>query len=240
MSRIGFNSPNNCHFIPGRERYRLQNYIQNVMWAFVPKIKSAELAKLALNEPPKCTDAESIRSWVFYSSDGDIQVFNKKTNWFRIQLNTMLRIGGDCLKLMTRIHGQCECHGYVEGKNRKWLADIIEKGLSKEFIEYEGLVSFLRDNNVEPVVMDYSVTNSFPTRVSLSSNSKMDRIEFENFENLDKKDQWEIAMKDLRNLSEGLEITPDNWDSFVFGEGFDIFDVLNYVQQIRENNKAVK
>jgi hypothetical protein len=43
---------------------------------------------------------------------------------FSAILNTTLAIGSDPLKLYARLHGQCEVHTFVEGKNRNWLADI--------------------------------------------------------------------------------------------------------------------
>jgi hypothetical protein len=32
------------------------------------------------------------------------------------------------VRFLARLHGQCEVHGWVAGKNRAWLADIIETG----------------------------------------------------------------------------------------------------------------
>lgn len=42
--------------------------------------------------------------------------------------NTALVLGSDAVKMAARIHAQCEIHGYFEGKNRKWAADIVRKG----------------------------------------------------------------------------------------------------------------
>jgi hypothetical protein len=48
---------------------------------------------------------------------------------FELQLNSAMRVGGDVVKLMARLHGACEIHTWVAEKNRAWLADIIELGL---------------------------------------------------------------------------------------------------------------
>ncbi|GAA4304598.1 hypothetical protein GCM10023178_11830 [Actinomadura luteofluorescens] len=32
------------------------------------------------------------------------------------------------MRFLARLHAQCELHGYVEGPNRAWLADVIDQG----------------------------------------------------------------------------------------------------------------
>lgn len=85
---------------------------------------------------------------------------------FTLTLNTVVAIGGDALRLMARIHGQCEIHGWVDGKNRAWLADIMQEGrdlgLFRENQGWEGVITFLRSRDDEPVVTSYSVCSGFP------------------------------------------------------------------------------
>ena len=65
-----------------------------------------------------------------------------------VQLNTALAYGSDPIKLMAYIHGQCEIHLWVAGKNRAWMANIIEKGLQEKIYRkdmgWEGVVELLK------------------------------------------------------------------------------------------------
>jgi hypothetical protein len=100
-------------------------------------------------------------------------------------LNTVLAIGNDALKLAARLHGQCEIHAWVDGKNRAWLADMMQSGLDCGVFRrgfpfrdgpgpdaperwstqgWEQVMALLRSSDDEPVVTSYSVGNSFPNR----------------------------------------------------------------------------
>lgn len=48
---------------------------------------------------------------------------------FDVALNTALGVGNDSLRLLARIHAQCEIHAYCMGSNRRWLAGLISKGV---------------------------------------------------------------------------------------------------------------
>lgn len=107
-----------------------------------------------------------------------------------VELNTALVAGSDPVRLAAKIHGWCETHCYVEGPDRKWLADIIDEGL-RAGIYRRGLwwvdrpcdgpaenepdrqwsdqgwgdvLDLLRESDDGPVVLSYSVTDSFPNR----------------------------------------------------------------------------
>ncbi|MCP9976488.1 hypothetical protein [Actinomadura madurae] len=99
-------------------------------------------------------------------------------------LNTALAVGSDPVKLLARIDGQCELHGYVEGPNRAWLADIIDQGLADGVLRrtlryqphpdtpredwptrplgWDDVTAFLRARDDEPVVMSDSTMDGFP------------------------------------------------------------------------------
>jgi hypothetical protein len=95
---------------------------------------------------------------------------------FTVVLNTACKVGNDSIRLAARIHGQCEIHGYVEGINRAWLADLMQAGLDAglyrrqhpaqpEFGQgWEEVMVLLRARDDEPVVMSYSVCDQFPNR----------------------------------------------------------------------------
>jgi hypothetical protein len=94
-----------------------------------------------------------------------------------LALNTALLLGNDTVKFLARLQGQCEIHGYVEGPNRAWLADIIERGVADGILrggmgwdgppdhphgKGGGVIPLLRSRDDEPVVTSYSVCDSFP------------------------------------------------------------------------------
>lgn len=94
-----------------------------------------------------------------------------KLDLYHLGLNTAVAMGSDPVRLLAKLAGQCEIHAYVEGKNRAWLADIIEAGVRDNILRtwkqdqypgWPGVVELLRSRDNEPVVASYSVTNTFP------------------------------------------------------------------------------
>lgn len=107
----------------------------------------------------------------------------KPVSAFSLVLNTAVRVGNDAVKLAARIHGQCEIHCWCEGKDRAWLAGIIDQGLALGVFRkslapgnpdgsrgepykmgWEDVTALLRSRDDEPVVMSYSVCDGFPSR----------------------------------------------------------------------------
>lgn len=100
-----------------------------------------------------------------------------------VELNTALVAGSDPIRLAAKIHGWCESHCWVEGQDRMWLADIIDQGLDAGLYRrgfwyadqsdgpkdkwssqgWEEVQTLLRSRDDEPVVMSYSVGDSFPS-----------------------------------------------------------------------------
>jgi len=105
-----------------------------------------------------------------------------------IELNTALAVGSDPVRLAAKIHGWCESHAFVEGKDRAWFASVIDEGLKAGIYRrgiwyvdrvcdgpvaeqsdrkwssqgWEEVQAFLRERDDEPVVMSYSVCEQFP------------------------------------------------------------------------------
>lgn len=105
-----------------------------------------------------------------------------------IELNTALAAGSDPVRLAAKVHGWCESHAFVEGKDRAWLAGIIDEGLRTGIYRrgiwyvdrpcngpaadqpdrkwssqgWEEVQAFLCERDDEPVVMSYSVCDQFP------------------------------------------------------------------------------
>ena len=69
-------------------------------------------------------------TWLSVGTEDFIHPFNrnKKIEHFSVVLNTALEAGNDVVKLMARIHGQCEIHCFVRKENIEWFADLLQKG----------------------------------------------------------------------------------------------------------------
>lgn len=166
---------------------------------------------------------------------GEIAFGDVRTDGFTLQLNTAWHFG-DVMRLAARIHGQCEVHGFVEGPNREWLAGIIERGYGKIFRKetqgYEGwgqVIELLKEADDSPVVMSYSGTENFPNPMG---DARFSGDAIDDFYELPSAERWDIALVALRKkeaAGHGLELKPEGWDDFHFGERADCFDVLDYV-----------
>jgi hypothetical protein len=172
---------------------------------------------------------------------------------FDLQLNTIVDIGSDSLIFVARVHAQCEIHGYVMGNNREWLANIIEKGLDTKILREEtqgygkgwrDVIELLKKDSETPVVMDYSVTESFPhappTEFECICSEEAENNEedcphcgyYIDFDELSYKKQWEKSFKWLRECSESLEMKPENWSEMGFGDGKTVFDLIKVLENL--------
>ena len=151
---------------------------------------------------------------------------------FDAHLNTALAFGSDSVKLAARLHGQCEVHAYVEGGNRKWLADLFQQGLATGIFRsklrsynqgYDEVIKLLLCRDDEPVVTSYSVCDSFPNagvaRFESTRKDHYDEPDPDEWYEKDKDERWELALKGLRDSGGGLELNPDDWEypEFHFG-----------------------
>lgn len=99
-----------------------------------------------------------------------------------IELNTALALGSEPLALAAKIHGWCESFCWVDGPDRKWMADVIDDGLDAGIYRrglwytnspndtekqwssqgWEECTALLRSRDDGPVVLSYSVCDQFP------------------------------------------------------------------------------
>jgi len=158
----------------------------------------------------------------------------KEIDSFRLSLNTALTVGSDVVKLMARLHAQCEIHGYIEGKNRKWFSDIIERGLEEGVLRkemgWEETITFLREDDINEVVTSYSVCEGFPNGEVANydypvSKEYPDELDYDAWYELPEEKQWELALKGLKeNEKMLLEFTPENWNDVRFGDGMNVIE----------------
>lgn len=155
----------------------------------------------------------------------------REVSVFDCALNTALLLGNDAIKLLARLHGQCEIHTYVEEKNRYWLADIISTGLEQNILRermgWESVITLLRDIVQTPgaVVTSYSVTDRFPNPdIAGCETDEDEALEETGWYSLTNSEQWRLAMLGLRQR-DWLEMKPENWNTYHFTDGVTGYDI---------------
>lgn len=169
----------------------------------------------------------------------------RKTDSFIVALNTILAAGGDVLRLMARLHGQCEVHGYIEGPNRAWLADLIDKGIGECLLRpnmgWEAVTELLRKSDYEPIVTSYSVCDGFPSPYFCLPERTTTELEYESWYTLPNEEKWRQGMEKLRSLSESLlEFRPDNWSEVRFDEGITAMDIRMLADSIVKDEQLAR
>lgn len=207
MSRVYFHTQHATAELRGSERAHLGSLVNDLTAGFLRSTYSQDVEQLlALVKPGHWLHrvdrkapgwlrpwAESFTMALTGSLSGEfLQWKGRDIDPFSVCLNTALRYGSDPVRLAARIHGQCEIHAWVDGKNRAWLADLMQQGLDEQVyragIWYvdracEGspakqpdrkwsdqgwgeVMALLRSRDDGPVVMSYSVCDSFPNRLA--------------------------------------------------------------------------
>lgn len=222
MSSISFNSINHVARVSGAERALMGQYCArsllfalgdlNYPYQDPPWIMKHVPEDSYLHESP----IAHINTWLSIGHDNLI-LNGEEYSIFTTQLNSALAIGNDAIKLMARLHGQCEIHCFVEGKNRQWLANIIKKGLDQKIFRgnmgWDEVLELLERDSDGPVVCSYSVSDCFPNNYLAECDEETPYEE-----------QWDLCMEKLRSGEGCLELKPNDWDDYKFGAGISGFD----------------
>jgi hypothetical protein len=248
MSHVGFRSLEDEAEIGGRERAFCGGICEDVLKSVVDAKellrRSYGEADLMLKVLGIKTEREAGYLLSTFNSSPTI-ILGESWDSFTMSMNTAMIMGSDPVRLAARVHGQCEVHGFVEGPNRAWLADIIDEGLATGIMRYEtqgygkgweDVSTLLRSRDDGPVVMDYSVCDGFPARPDDFEGDQDDWYE------LDYTERWELAVKAIRKVW-SLELKPDNWKTIRFGEntqtGLDlkkaIYDEMSRLRKLKKN-----
>lgn len=149
----------------------------------------------------------SFRVW-WLASKHEILVGGQPRDIFPLQLNTVMIVGNDQLRLLARLHGQCEIHTYVEEANRSWFADVVEQGLAsglyRSELGWDDVIELARRPNDGPLVTSFSACESFP----------------------EGDDTFDEGMAKLRGRNGKLEIKLDGLAAYRFGHNLSVFDLL--------------
>lgn len=256
MSRIYFHGRNDEAEVWGPERAYMGVLCSDIMIAAIgdlwfardwltPLLPSNLAMKLNRGEKH---DIDSVKSHLRHG--GHFIIEGQKEEAWIVALNTALAMGSDPLKLLARLHGQCEVHCWVDGPNRKWLADIIRRGRKTQVLRkdmgWETVAAFLEKADDDPVVCSYSVCNSFPDYDCLPESHQLKdwdkerQLEkhHEEFLDLPPDKAWELCIRGLREADNGLELTPEDWNEFHFYRGWSAFNLPRLSVLERQNAEA--
>jgi hypothetical protein len=172
-----------------------------------------------------------------------------------VDYNTALVAGADPVALATKIHGWSEIHTWVEGPDRAWFADIIERALAaglyrrgmgweRPFSEDDGpgVVPLLRARDDEPVVLSRSYGDPFPRPEIAGWTQPAQR---EEWHRLSGEEKWRIAMAAHRESGQWCRLSPDTLRTSFFSSPITAYDLTNpdraeYVRDVlrAENGEA--
>lgn len=157
---------------------------------------------------------------------------NRPLETWALSLNTALRAGSDVVALASRIAAQAEIHCYVEGENRDWMRSLILEGrrvgLLRADAGWEDVMSLLSKSDTGPVVLSYSVTESFPNSgvAGWCPEDATDDLAWDGWYDLPDAQKWEMGMSGLRQSgSDGLELSPKNL-RYPFGHSMSFIDIF--------------
>lgn len=163
-----------------------------------------------------------------------------------VNLNTALLMGNDIVRLGTFIHAQCEVHGWFKPEDFGWVAKIIydglKSGLYREDAGWEEVrLLFLRAET--PIVMSYSVTESFPdfglvVNSDLGPEAHLDR-EYWWEETLDARQRWDLSMQVLEKKMPSItpEMMSEGFSTREGGTAFTALDVADELKRLREGKR---
>lgn len=237
MSTIYFHSEHGTMAIRGSERAWAGVLCMDLMGAVIGDHPQEWIMPLIPADSYGAKVADGVKSWL-RSSSGHLLIEGRPVENWIISLNTAMALGNDAVRLLARLHGQCEIHCYVEGHNRAWLAKVIRQGRRAHVLRdrqgWDELAAFLDDRADAPVVCSYSVCDSFPAIYCLPEdhalNNKEDEGRWDKFHELPDAEQWALCMQGLRERDPMLEMKPGNWRNYKFAKGESAFMLRDFAE----------
>lgn len=225
MSAVYFHSPSDSAELRGTERAHFGVLVTSIGFAALgvsdmfgdDDIAAAVTPPVRDKRFPATTIWANVAKTSLRFPDGSLH------NVWHLLLNTCLAIGGEPLQFAARLHAQCEVHGWIAAEDRAWLASVIEagraSGLYRAGVGWEHIVKFLRACPDEPVVLSYSVCDSFPNPDAADAKDRDAWYE------LPRAERWATAWAKLRERDD-LRIKPEG---VLFGAGINAFQARDEV-----------
>lgn len=203
MSYIGFETrAGDLVKVSGAERAHLgimtgMEVLDVVIGDVVPEVLRVKLAT-GWWEDVKGTGTRQAQ-WVKLALVHDQRPVFPGVDNFNLLLNTALIIEARDLRLAARLHGQCELNAWVAGRDRAWFAGLVERDL-KAGVLREGM-------GWEAVIelLGKSSRGAVATSYSVCERPR-----------------WREGLPRTGQL----QMTPEGWDSFVFGDGVSLLDLM--------------
>ena len=224
MSAIYFHTiDNDTYRISGRERAYMSTFLNRLtLGLFNFKYGSDNIKQLVpcdswVHETNSDFE-ESFKLWYSNDSSAYLNINDEQISTFTFALNTAYAMGNDVIKLMARIHSQCEIHCYVKNEHIEWFLSIVKQGLDTKILRAEqGWEELLKIKTNGDLVLSYSVCERFPNR-------GYDIDDDEWYENMTYEDQW---VHSFNKLEDGLEISPEtfNYEYFYYRSKISYFDL---------------
>jgi len=242
VSRVYFNSPSATAELHGSERAWCGGLVQNIATGVLRVRWNHEHLATFITPGHYLHHIEMGPAWMSnlemaFAAGGlsgeVLQYEDRPIESFSLILNTAVLLGNEQVRLAARIHAQCELHAWVDGPNRAWLAGVILRGLEAGLYRpgggWEEVAELLGARDDEPVVMSYSVGDSFPNSsvrdwsppVTLREDDEPDGAWYD----LSAEEQWAISMEGLRARKGHLEIVPENPQPWRYGHGLSVLDI---------------
>lgn len=143
--------------------------------------------------------------------------------------------------LAVRIYGQCEMNAWIAGEDRAWAADLIEEGMTiphrtgdfsttlfsddphwrSHYDGWAAVAAMLRTGGTGPVVLDYSVTDGFPSKKWAAHPGEPGKRFNRWWNSATPTQRWDASLRGLQAWTETgpwmLRISPDNLTDTAFG-----------------------
>lgn len=216
MSHIRFDNGNESVTLRGAERHHMSavcNGIASSVMHIMDSSTSPSWTRrmlppghYALSEEPFRYE-ETFRTWLRVDGRGMRHpVSGESVDAFAMTLNTALRLGSDEVRLMARLHGQCELHAFIPPGECDFVAGLVDSGLAMGLYRpgmcWEDVAALLRSSGGagRTVVTSYSVTETFPGWDSEK----------------DAPNDWAAALEALDPL---FALRREDWGRYYFGNG---------------------
>lgn len=176
---------------------------------------------------------DSLRIYLFGWSDGaNFLVAGHDIAVGDTIVNTALAAGSAPVQLATKLSGWPWC--LIEGKDRRWVADIIDAGLDRGIFRHalryrdgesrdmgwHQVAAFLRSRDDEPVVTSHSTGDDFPYDASPEHD-------------------WQSGLNRLRLEDSFSTLSPETLGSRYFGFGATVYDIMSPDREARIKGLAL-